>query len=247
MLYADRTLQIKTALSTRPDLIETIHTIFEDHLNHRYTGKEVGNGSSRTAYEVGVCEIEDGKNIHLLLKLNPVQYMKYSDAVRHWIGTELSKFGAFETYYDFAAGLITSLSFRSKRGWEECCERGSHLFPQTFSLNDEWGGTRVGLGDLGAVPYFQIAVRYHRKWFGSLTEGLPPLIEPNGSATCRWARDENTVEDCRIIDLGRSHCTLIEIDRGGSLGSLTERYPGNLGIRARGQKYFSPQYRLDVE
>lgn len=247
MLYADRTLQIKTALLARPDLITTIRTIFEGHLTHQDTGKELGKGTSRTAYEVGTCEIEEGRSVNLLLKLNQTQYMKYSDAVRQWLGTELSEFGAFETYYDFATGRIASLSFRSEKEWSKCCERANHVFPRTFSLNDEWGGTRVGSGDLGAVPYFQMAVRYHRKWFGCITEGLPPLIEPNGSATCRWTRDENTVEDSRIIDLGRSHCTLIEIDRGGSLGSLSERYPGNLGIRARGQKYFSPQYRLDVE
>jgi hypothetical protein len=53
------------------------------------------------------------------------------------------------------------------------------------------------------------------------------------------------IEPLRIIDIGPTQCLLIDIDRGGHI-RLNERYPNNLGVRLRGEKYFRSGNRLDI-
>ena len=247
MHYLERTLQVKTALLGRSDLLEKIRCIFASHLAKDNVHEPIGRGNSRFAYEVGECEVAPGIKINLLLKLKKEQSrMKYSKAAERSIFSDWSEFGAFEMYYDFVSGHLSTISFRSKAGYERYRAEsvlGSRV-NYTFSLADDWGGTKVAQGDMGAIPYFQLAIR-NRGWFGQLTEGEPPFIKPKYTAKDYGTMDEYTVESGRIIDLGSTQCLLIEIDRGGHI-RFNERYPNNLGVRLRGEKYFRPEHRLDI-
>lgn len=247
MQYLERTLQVKTALLGRSDLLEKIRSIFTSHLAKDGVHEPIGRGNSRFAYEVGECEVALGVKINLLLKLKKEQSrMKYSKAAERSKFSDLSEFGAFEMYYDFIARHLSAISFRSKAGYERY--RAESVFGSrvnyTFSLADDWGGTKVAQGDMGAIPYFQLVVR-HRDWFGQLTEGEPSFIEPKYTAKNYGTMDEYTVESGRIIDIGSTQCLLIDIDQGGNI-RFDERYPNNLGVRLRGVKYFHPEHRLDI-
>jgi hypothetical protein len=247
MQYLERTLQVRAALLGRPDLLEKIRAIFASHLAKDHVYEPIGRGNSRFAYEVGQCEVAPETKISLLLKLKKEEYlMKYSEAAKCSQFSDWSEFGAFEMYYDFIAGHISTISFRSKAGYERYRSTAvfGDLVSYTFSLAEEWGGTKVAQGDMGAIPYFQMVIR-HRDLFGQLTEGEPPFIWPKYTAKDYNTMDQHTVEKGRIIDLDPSQCLLIDIDRGGSLG-LFERYPNNLGMRLRGEKYFRPQHRIDI-
>ncbi|OGG64535.1 hypothetical protein A3C94_02710 [Candidatus Kaiserbacteria bacterium RIFCSPHIGHO2_02_FULL_55_17] len=247
MQYLERTLQVKAALFGRSDLLEKIRAIFASHIAKDEAHEPIGRGNSRFAYEVAECEVAPGIKINLLLKLKKEpSRLKYSQAAKRSQFSDWSEFGAFEVYYDFIAGHIATISFRSKAGYERyraVSAFGSRV-KHTFSLAEDWGGTKVEQGDMGAIPYFQLVIR-HRGWFGQLTEGEPPFIEPKYTAEDRGTMDDYTVEGGRIIDIGPTQCLLIDIDRGGHL-RFDERYPNNLGVRLRGEKYFHPQHRLDI-
>ncbi len=245
MQYLERTLQVRSALLGQADLLTNIRSIFTDHLVKGGVHQPVGTGTSRWAYNVGACEVAPGININLILKLkvDPVR-MKYSQAARRSMFSDWSEFGAFEMYYDFVADHISTISFRTASGYRAIVSEFDSAIKQSFALSDRWGGTQVDQGDLGAIPYFQIAVRY-KQWYGHLTEGEPPFIQPLGTAKHWNSCDDSTVEKDRIIDLGPTQCRLIEIDRGGYM-SLTKRYPNNLGVRLRGGKYFQKKHRLDL-
>lgn len=247
MLYLERTLQVKAALSKRPDLLEKIRTIFASHLAKDEVHEPIGIGNSRLVYEVGECEIAPGITINLLLKLNKeFEWMKYTRAASRSRFSDVCEFGAFELYYDFIAGHLSTISFRSKMGYKRYRLASIHgnKVEFSFSLSENWGGTKVAQGDMGAIPYFQLVLR-QRGWFGQLTEGEPSLIAPKYTAQDIGTLDDYTVERGRIIDIGPTQCLLIDIDRGGRLG-FGERYPNNLGLRFRGEKYFRPQSRLDL-
>ena len=247
MQYLERTLQVRTALFKEPHLLEKMRAIFASHIAQDHVHEPIGNGNSRSAYEVGSCEIVPGVKISLLLKLMKNElFLKFRHAAKRSKFSSLSEFGAFELYYDFVAGHVSTVSFRTKAGYDRYCEEavfGRHP-ARTFSLDANWGGTMVARGDLGAVPYFNLAVRYQHN-FGQLTEGLPPFIKPKRTATCRNTMDDYTVEYDRIIDIGPTQCFLIDIDQGGT-SRFDARYPGNLGVRRRGEKYFRPGNRLDI-
>lgn len=246
MQYIERTLQVKAALLERFDLLEKIRGIFASHITKDETHEPIGEGNSRFAYEVGECEVAPGVNINLLLKLKKkLSLLKYSQAAKRSRFSDWCEFGAFEAYYDFIAGHIATISFRSKAGYKRYCSVsvfGSRV-KHTFSLAEDWGGTKVAQDDMGAIPYFQLVIR-HRGWFGQLTEGEPPFIEPKYTAEDYGTMDDHTVEGGRIIDIG-PRSLLIDIDRGVRF-SFDERYQNNLGVRLRGEKYFRPQYRLDI-
>ncbi len=231
MQYIERTLQVKNALLTRPDLLEKIRAIFASHVAKDSAYKPIGKGTSRYAYEVGTCEVAVGVEIMLLLKLKAdVFYMDYKIASELLEQGESGELGAFEIYYDFVVGNIQEVSYREEG-------RGS------FALNENWGGTRVSRGDIGAIPYFQLIVR-HGEWFGQLTESEPSFFKPKWSADC-WGTDDNdTVKHGRIIDLDRIQSELVKRDAG--LCDSDDDYPHSLGVVIRGSKYFLPANRLDL-
>lgn len=254
MQYIERTIQLRTAIIARPDILETIRSIFDSHIAEDNTHEPIGKGNTRYAYEVGECEVAPGTKISLLLKLGktlhskPSYSMKYS-RVENQYRCEL---GAFETYYDFIAEHIPAVSFQSDAQYEQYCDgyECPYNVERTFSLADDWGGTRVLQGDMGAVPYFNMVVRY-QDWFGQLTEGNPPFIKPKNTASHFNSNggpssDDYTVEDGRIIDLGMAQCILISVDQGAVFLVDDDKYQDNLGVRLRGEKYFLPENRLDI-
>ncbi len=247
MQYLERTHQVKAALLERPDLLDKIRATFASHIAQDGVIETVGRGNSRYAYDIGECEVAPDTKINLLLKLKKEpDRMKYAKAAACSEYSDWSELGAFEMYYDFIAGHISSVSFRTKAGYERYRSKSvlGRDVKQTFSLSDSWGGTKVAQGDMGAIPYFQLAIR-HKGLFGHLTEGEPPVFEPKGTADCYGTMDEYTVERWRIIDIGPTQCLLIDIDRGGHL-SFKDRYPSNIGVRIRGGKYFRPENRLEL-
>lgn len=244
MQYLERTLQMKAALLAQPELLEKIRQIFASHIAKDGVIEPIGQGTSRFAYEVGTCALAPNTKINVLLKLKRDQSrMRYERASSFGRFSERSEIGAFEMYYDFVAGHLSAVSFRSTGAWENYRNNsriGSQI-KQTFSLSESWGGTRVAQGDLGAIPYFQLVVCY-QELFGYLTEGEPPHIKPQGTATGRGI-DENTVEGNRIIDLGPD-CFLADVDQGGF--QLDDSWADNIGMRERADKYFHPDNRLDL-
>lgn len=247
MQYLERTLQVRAALHERPDLLDTIKNIFAIHVAKDEKCEPIGKGNSRWAYEVGPCEVAVGVTINLLLKLKTSSLrLKYSHSSKRSQFGDLAEFGAFEVYYDFVAGHIENISFRTQAGFKRYKAETilGRTVPFTFALCDRWGGTRVERGDLGALPYFQMAIR-HKGLFGHLTEGEPPFIEPKYTAEDRGTMDDYTVESGRIIDIGGTQSLLIDADQGGHI-KHGERYPNNLGLWNRGAKYFSRDYRLDL-
>lgn len=247
MEYIERTRLVKLALLDRPDHLDKIRSIFVSHIAKDGVVEPDGRGSSRYAYDVGECVVAPDVKISLLLKLEKERlFMKYASAAKPSQHRNSCEFGAFELYYDFVTEKIPSVSFRSKSGYEQYVSvtgLGKRV-KDTFKLSDNWGGTRVAVGDVGALPYFQLVVRY-RGYFGHLTEGEPPHVEPQGTATWQGTLDDYTVERDRIIDLGPSQCLLSEIDRGGHV-PYGGRYPSNIGTRIRGSKYFRLENRLDL-
>jgi len=256
MQYIKRTLQVRSALIQRANLLEEIRTIFRDAIagdQKSLRNKWVGSGTSRDAYEVGVCDIEDTGRVVLLLKV----YKQGNERGRTWEGAcgrpypqlgngSAEEFGAFEVYYDFAAGHIPHISFASKRRLNQFNKSLPHSYYQLKQEGvdiplDSWDGLSVAVGDLGALPYFQMAVKWG-KYFGWLTEGEPPIIDPKGTAR-EHGLDERNVEQGRIIDLSAHHCTLRRINKERPLGKEHRDW---LGLIKRGKKYLLPENRLDV-
>ena len=249
MQYLERTIRVRAALLERPDLLDEIRAIFASHMAKDGVKEPVGRGNSRWAYEVGdLEEVAPNCTVKLLLKLSTSKSrnMEYADASRRSKYSNLAEFGAFEVYYDFVAGILPKVSFRSAKEYTRYLARKyTRNFGESFALDEPWGGTRVGKHDYGALPYFQMAVRY-KKLFGILTEGEPPLIEPVGTANDRGTFDDFTVERKRIIDLGVTQSTLIHIDQGGFMLGFGERHPHFLGLMNRAEKYFKKEARLDL-
>ncbi|GEM_PF-3146020 len=224
-------------------LLEMLRSIFDSHILRDRKHMPMGVGETRVVYEIGTCEIGLNMPINLLLKLNKdPDRMTYSEVAT----CECGEFGAFETYYNFVAGYISTISFLSMAKYKKyhATYGVRKKKPYTFSLADSWGGTQVTQGDIGALPYFQMVVKY-KGLYGYLTEGLPPLIEPNHTAECYDTDDISTVSHGRIIDLSSNQCLLREIDKGGLI-NLARRHPNNLGVRTRGKKYFLARNRLDI-
>lgn len=244
--YFERTLQMKAALVEQPDLLKKIQSVFISHMANDGLHRPIGKGNSRCAYEIGECEVAPGIGINMLLKLKKhVPLMKYAHAANKCSKfSDLSEFGAFEIYYDFVAENISAVSFLSREGHEQYCEMFGNIVDHTFSLAEDWGGTKVARGDTGAIPYFQMVVQY-KGLFGCLTEGESPLIKPKHTAIHRDTRDQCTVENGRIIDLDQTQCFLIDLDEGGHF-HFHESHPNNLGLRRRGERYFHKEYRLDI-
>jgi len=242
--YLERTLQVKAALLRQPELLNEIRAIFADHMSENGLRRPMGMGNTRTVYDVGTCEVAPSSKIQLLLKLRSDRSeLEFKDANRDWEYNEWSEYGVFETYYDFVAGHINTLSFLTRSGFERYrTQPFGRNMKSTFSLNENWGGTQVEQGDVGALPYFQLVIKCG-KLYGQLTEGEPPLIEPKGTARYRGTLDDYTVENNRIIDMGPTQAMLIDADGHRPRG---HRYPNNLGIRSRGKKYFQRCNRLDV-
>ena len=246
MQYIERTLQVRSALIRRADLLDEIRAIFASHIAEDGVKEPIGRGNARWAYEVGDLEVAPNANVKLLLKLSAKRRysMEYAEAARRSQFGNLTEFGAFEIYYDFVAGILPKVSFRSAVAHKRYLTRQySRSVSESFSLAERWGGTEVEIGDCGALPYFQMVVK-HKKFFGILTEGEPPLIEPVGTANDRGTYDDYTVESCRIIDLGPTQCLLIHVDQGGV--GLSERHPHFLGLMNRAAKYFKKENRLEV-
>ena len=173
MQYIERTLQMKAALLEQPALIQVIKNIFDSRIDKTDGPQPFGQGNSRWAYEVGPCPLEDGRNVSTILKLyggDRSYRMSYADASRSGEFGERSELGAFETYYDFVAGHLDKVRFRSQKGFERYKKGNWHnrAAKPEFTLSEVWGGTRVQVGDLGAVPYFQLVVRYRRMYGLSL-------------------------------------------------------------------------------
>jgi len=246
-MYLERTLQVKAALLERPDLLEKMRSVFASHIAKDNKHEPIGRGKSRWAYEIGECEVSPGIKLSLILKLyKESNWLKYSRAAKRSQFSEWSEFGAFEMYYDFVAGHINTVSFKSKAGYVRYVTTSfiGKEVKSTFSFAENWGGTEVAQGDTGAIPYFQLAIR-NQDWFGQLTEGEPPFIKPKYTAKDHGTMDDYTIKNGRIIDIDPKQCLLIDIDRGGSR-SINERYSNNLGLNLRGEKYFRPANRLDI-
>lgn len=245
MLYIERTNRVRNVVLGRPDLCERIRRTFEAHFEDRGEVEWLGKGNSRMAYEVGQCELPEGM-LTLVLKLYKKDRMigeKYSEVCPRgqWIAIR-EELGVFEVYYDFVSGRLDSLTFSSDENYAEYVaglqEHPSLIAPKVIDLTSRWNGTFVERGDLGAVPYFQMVVRF-KDYFGWLTEGNPALIAPRFTAQAE--RDDYTVEGGRIIDLSPSQCLLSEINHGREFNVADD-----LGLTARGNKYFGRHNRLDL-
>ena len=244
MTYLERTLEVRSALLKRVDLLERIRAIFRSVSAKDGVVTPFASGSTNSVFEVGQCELRSGNNVVVILKLKN-RFLKHRRVLLQSKFSFAVDLGAYETYYDFAAGYIDKVSFRSKAAHVQHVERrvGSGLLPLhlCFSLDEHWGGTRLARGDIGALPYFQLVVRF-KQFVGLLTEGLPPVVAPMLSVA--HEDDDSTSEEGRIIDLSHTQSLLIAGDVGetGVLG----RYHGNFGLRRRGEKYFRREHRLDL-
>lgn len=256
MQYLERTLQVRAALLEQPQTLKVIRSVFERVVTRKESatgsGYWVGSGSSRDAFQVGVCIVDGVGEVSVLLK---IFNQRHEDSGRTWesacgrpyarLGQGVAEeYGAFEVYYDFVAGNIPHVSFSSKRKFNEFNTdmRNPQLRQQNMHISlNKWDGTRVDVGDFGALPYFQMAVKWG-KYFGWLTEGTPPVIEPKWTAHHNGA-DENNIEQGRIIDLSAHHCTLREINRERPFGEDHRDY---LGLIKRGRKYLLQANRLDL-
>ena len=215
--------------------LETIRQTFVSHMSGDEQIEPMGKGNGRFAYSIGMLNIGDMRFVSLLLKLYKAD-RKYKSLWEQATDPdsdfgEFCEYGAFETYFQFTNGEITQVEYVD----------GSQ---EPFPLTHGWGGAYVEPGDLGALPYFQMAVKYG-DLYGQLTEGLPPLIWPKGTAGDSGTGDDYVVERDRIIDLGRTQSQLMLRDRGGNF-SLNDEPPNLLGLNTKGKKYFEPEYRLDL-
>ncbi|MDD5251092.1 MAG: hypothetical protein PHT12_00485 [Patescibacteria group bacterium] len=248
MQYLERTLQVRAALLGRPDLLERIRSVFASHVARDGQCQPIGRGGTRWAYEVGRCEVAPETEITVLLKLKKDEgQMGYEIAQRRSPCSDLGEFGAFDVYYDFVTGRLATVSFHTEAGYEQCSAKLSRFgdrVERSFSLADFWGGTHVERGDIGAIPYFQMVVR-HRGMFGILTEGLPALVAPKGTASDFCTSDQHTVEDGRIIDLGSMQCLLVALDWGGTTYAGAH-YPGNFRLLRRAERFFRRKSRLNL-
>jgi len=261
MQYLERTAQLRAALLQRTDLIDHIRDIFCKHISGNRKGLPwCGEGTLRRVYAIGKCDTPSG-TLNLLLKVrNDIDTMSNFDSVAGRIKDnedlqtgEREELGAFDAYYSFAAGLTDKFGFvdemarscflkeiKRRTGWAEFSILNS--VPQTFRLDDdEWPGTSLRVGDLGALPYAQMVLNCNGI-YGCLVEGLPPLVKSLNSAD--MGHDEGTVERGRIIDLGSAHCLLSKLN--GRINRETFKHPDYLGLIARGTKYFAPDYRIDL-
>jgi hypothetical protein len=248
MQYIERTRAVLEQVRQQPDLLTKIRHICHEHFDGdpwTLEDERAGEGSTRVAYSVGPCNIPKHGVVSIFCKLPKIR--GYSGLMTDFVNVAgrdedtkdfitgvREEFGAFEIYYSYAAGLLKKLRFRNKKDGD-----GYHL--------DRWAGTRIYVGDIGGVPFFQLAARYGRHFF-CLTEGLPPLIEPKGTA--RAAGDDyHTVEYDRIIDLSPTQCSIIEMNGGGLSTSRIsgEKHPDRFGLIARGKRYFEPKNCLELD
>ena len=156
MQYIERTLQVRSALLRRADLLDEIRTIFASHMAEDGVKETTGRGNARWAYEVGDLEIAPNASVKLLLKLGTRRHrVGYADASKRSQFSNLTEFGALEVYYDFVAGISSQVSFRSPSAYKRYLNSGrynSRFVAERFSLAEHWGGTEVGVGDYGALP-----------------------------------------------------------------------------------------------
>lgn len=251
MQYIERTLQVKDALLEQPHLLKIVRSIFDARIETNVQApRPFGKGNSRWAYEIGQCPVNDNQHVSIILKLCPGtdgHQRTFSEATRRGEFSEWNEFGVYELYYDHIVGHIEKVRFKSPSAFKQY-KRGYpwNLSPvPEFSLADRWGGTSIEVGDLGAVPYFQLAVCYRGR-YGILTEGLPTLIKPEYTAYADNL-DDFTVEQGRIIDMGASNSHLHTMNQGGTTLDFGKRHPDLLGIYKRGEKYFTKVNRLDLK
>ena len=250
MRYIARTNQVRTAVLARPDLCDEMRRAFEAHYEHNGRANRFRSGNSRVTYTIGTCTLPEGE-LSLLLKLHKTDAYGYEyEDVKpggrdHPVREEL---GVFEVWYEYVAGMLTSLPFVSDEVYAEYvakCKKFDMLSwriaPREIDLT-QYDEFSVDRGDLGAVPYFQMAARY-KKYFGVLTEGLPPLIQPKGSA--KEDRHSHFIEHDRIIDLSSSHNNLA-ITNSFRTGCWGTNACDDLGLAARGVKYFGRHNLLNL-
>ena len=265
MQYIERTRLVLEQVRQQPDLLKQIHHICDEHFHGDMQvledeGLVSGKGSTRLVYDVGTLQIPDTGTLNLLLKVGKEPRFNEEFAIaagRHAFihknnGTsQREQLGAFEVYYSFAAGFLAEISYKNKEAYAKFCKEAEDqpyvrwAAKPLFRLDaHDWEGTRIDVGDVGAVPFFHMAVRYG-KWFACLTEGLPALIEPRGTARSDDGVDEKTVEYSRIIDLGSDHSLLIRLN--GEYSLKTHTHGDFLGLIARGEKYFDPENCLELD
>lgn len=243
--YIERTMMIRQVLLDSCTVVDRIGQLFDAH----FAGEKLtylGKGLNRFAYQVGTVDFPGGK-LTIILKLpNEEKHRQegyYFDTARDpnemnvFQSLLYREFGAFEWYFDFVCGKIETFEFRNEC-YPNYCQAMARFsrcpLPKTFSPISL--DTHVEMGDLGAVPFFHLVVTRHGRC-GILTEGLPPVIQQQGTATSRTGRlDRYTVENHRIIDL--DHCKLLTLDIWAGRDCL--------GLAERGIKYFSPEQRLDL-
>jgi len=246
--YIDRTFMVRKALLVQPILTAKIRAIFDSLMNDDDSVSAFAGGNSREVYDVGDLEIGESSLLNIILKLykkERMHRMDYHSAIRRGHYSEWTEFGTYEMFFDFIVGNIENVRFRTESGlkrYKSNCTWHRNV-KREFSLDDNWGGTVVSKGDHGAVPYFQMVVRY-KNLFGILTEGLPSIIKPRHTA--HEGGDDYTVEGGRIIDLGTGQCALHHMDMGGYSIPRKTRHPNILGVYGRGEKYFKPSVRLDL-
>ncbi len=247
MTYLERALQVRTAIEKQPDLVERIQGVFASRIAKDGVHTPFASGNARSVYKLGVCELEEGLKLNLILKLDrDDDRLRFAYSTRFPDYTPALELGAFELYFNFVSGKIAEVAFRSDEAYKHYLDSSPvcHTVSRRFSLADDWGGTMVRPGDYGALPYCHLVVK-HKRWFGMVTEGLPPHVAPQYSATDRGSHDQFTVEGGRIIDLGPTQCLLSEID-GFRRSRFSTPYPDALGVRKRGLKFLTKANRLDI-
>lgn len=261
MQYLERTLQVKNALLQRPDLLKHIGDVFRKHIaGDRKQLPWKGGGTLRVVYAVGTCEVPDG-TFNLLLKVRHEvgtlsDFARLSGIGEKYPATmtmEREELGAADAYYSFAAGLMDEMGFKSPESFAQFLDEAQttyapgecRLFQQTpmrFRFDSkQWFGTRVAVGDIGALPYANVVLQCDGV-YGLIVEGRPPIIE--SKRTAFENNDDSTVEHGRLVDLGSAQCFLSKLN--GKMNRQTCVHGDLLGLIARGGKYFLPKYRIDL-
>lgn len=250
MLYIQRTNQVRKIVLARPDLCDAMRKTFDAHYEKIGEAEHYRSGNSRVTYNIGSCAVAEGK-LSLLLKLYKTDAYGYEYADTRPGGRDhpaREELGVFEVWYDFITGRLTTLPFISDEAYEgylgKCkkFEMSSWRIAQREIDLTKYEEFRVDRGDLGAIPYFQMVVRY-KKYVGTLTEGLPPVIKPKGTA--KQNRHDHFIEHDRIIDLSSSHTDLAIIN-SFRLGMWGKDAGDDLGLAARSMKYFGRHNRLEL-